>query len=90
MSIHFSNDLDALKDNSRPADMWALGRSGFYRSFGKRFVDTTLVILSAIFVVPLIAVLAAIIALDGGNPFYKQERVGRSGRIFMEAAHDGS
>ena len=81
MSIHFSNDLDALRD-SRPASALVSGRRGLYRNFGKHFIDTSVVLFSAIFVVPLIAVLAAIIALDGGNPFYKQKRVGRNGRIF--------
>ncbi len=80
MSIHFSNELGALK-HSRPADLRS-ARRGFYRDFGKHFVDTALVLASAIFAVPIVAVLAAILALDGGNPFYKQKRVGRSGRIF--------
>ena len=30
----------------------------------------------------LVAMLAAVVALDGGNPFYKQKRVGRNGRVF--------
>ena len=81
MSIHFSNDLDALRD-SRPASMVVSRRTGFYRHFGKHFMDTVLVLLSAILIVPLVAVLAAVIALDGGNPFYKQKRVGRNGRVF--------
>lgn len=81
MSIHFSNDLDALRD-SRPASMVGTRRAGFYRHFGKHFLDTVLVLLSATLIVPLIAILAAVIALDGGNPFYKQKRVGRNGRVF--------
>ena len=81
MSIHFSNDMDALRDG-RPASMLASRRSGFYRHFGKHFLDTVLVLLSAILIVPLIAVLAAVVALDGGSPFYKQKRVGRNGRVF--------
>ena len=81
MSIHFSNDLDPLRD-SRPASMVVSRRAGFYRHFGKHFLDTVLVLLSAILIVPLVAVLAAVIAVDGGNPFYKQKRVGRNGRVF--------
>ncbi len=53
-----------------------------YRDFGKRALDLALVILAAPFVVPLIAILAAIVALDGGRPFYTQPRVGRGGREF--------
>lgn len=81
MSIHFSNDLDALRD-SRPASTSTAHRSGFYRNFGKHFLDTVLVLASAVLIVPLVAILAAIVALDGGNPFYKQKRVGRNGRVF--------
>lgn len=81
MSIHFSHDLEALRDG-RSSGAWVSSRSGFYRNFGKHFLDTMLVLVSAVFVLPVVAVLAAIVALDGGNPFYKQKRVGRSGRIF--------
>lgn len=80
MSIHFSNDLRVLRDGrTRSA---GARRHGFYRSFGKHFLDTALVLVSAIFVLPVVAMLAAIAALDGGNPFYKQKRIGRSGRVF--------
>jgi exopolysaccharide production protein ExoY len=81
MTIHFSNELSALRD-SRASGMTAHRRRGFYRNFGKHFVDTALVLVSAAFIVPLVTVLAAVIALDGGNPFYKQKRVGRNGRVF--------
>ncbi len=80
MSIHFSNELGALK-HGRPAVLGGSSR-GIYRDFGKHVVDTALVLASAMFVVPLVALLAAILAVDGGNPFYKQKRVGRNGRIF--------
>lgn len=45
-------------------------------------VDLTVVLLSAPIWVPTIALLAAIIFLDGGNPLYSQDRVGRGGRVF--------
>lgn len=53
-----------------------------YRHGAKRLLDITLVILCLPIVLPVIAVLAAIIALDGHNPFYTQLRVGRDGREF--------
>lgn len=55
---------------------------GLYNRFGKRAVDLALVILSAPFVVPLIAFLALMVALDGGRPFYSQLRLGRNGRTY--------
>lgn len=56
--------------------------SSFYNRVGKRAFDTTLVLLSAPFVVPVVAILALLVALDGHNPFYWQRRVGRHGRSF--------
>ena len=53
-----------------------------YRSGAKRLLDIVLVVLSLVVALPVIAVLAAIIALDGHNPFYTQLRVGRNGREF--------
>ena len=53
-----------------------------YRSFVKRAFDLFFVILCSPFWVPLVVLGAALVALDGHNPFYSQERLGRNGRIF--------
>lgn len=58
-------------------------RRGPYRLFGKRLFDLAVVLVSAPFTVPLILGLAAMVALDGGRPFYRQRRVGRNGREFL-------
>jgi exopolysaccharide production protein ExoY len=67
----------------RPA---AAGRSrataGIYRHFAKRFIDIALVLIAALPVLAVILPLAAMVAMDGRNPFYLQERVGRNGRVF--------
>lgn len=55
---------------------------GLYTRFGKRALDISLVILAAPFVVPLIALLALLVALDGGRPFYSQLRLGRDGKTY--------
>lgn len=55
---------------------------GFYRRFAKRALDLSLVLLAAPIVLPVIAMLAILVAIDGGNPFYLQERVGTGGRTF--------
>lgn len=57
-------------------------RRGLYRNFGKRIVDIVLVLMGAPFVLPVVLVLAFLVALDGGNPFYLQDRVGKGGRIY--------
>ncbi|MGL5010639.1 MAG: sugar transferase [Paracoccaceae bacterium] len=48
----------------------------------KRAFDLCSVLLAAPVVVPLIAGLAVAVALEGGQPFYTQARVGRGGRTF--------
>ena len=52
-------------------------------AFGfKRVLDITLVVLAAPIIIVTIAILAVLVALDSGRPFYCQDRVGRGGRIF--------
>ncbi len=53
-----------------------------YRRAGKRALDLTLVLLFLPIVLLVILLLAAMVARDGGNPFYSQMRVGRGGRQF--------
>ena len=57
-------------------------RRGAYRNGGKRLIDLGLCILGAPFVVPLIALMAILVARDGGKPFYSQLRIGRGGRTY--------
>ena len=48
----------------------------------KRVFDVTLVLLALPVIVPIIAILALLVALDGHNPFYTQMRLGRAGHSF--------
>lgn len=57
-------------------------RSSTYRRSIKPTIDTLLTLLAAPVVVPVVLVMAALIALDGHNPFYSQLRVGRGGKNF--------
>lgn len=77
----FQNDhfTDLNTDSAIPVTFSDRKASHFYRDFGKRFIDLALVTLSLPFVLPLIAVLALLTALDGGRPFYTQQRLGRNG-----------
>lgn len=47
----------------------------------KRFFDLSVILLSAAVVIPLIAVVAAVVSFTG-PPFYLQQRVGAGGRLF--------
>lgn len=55
---------------------------GIYRRGLKRAFDLAAVMMAAPVVVPLICGLAIAVALNGGQPFYTQDRVGRNGRTF--------
>ncbi len=56
--------------------------SGFYRGVGKRIFDIAFTLLAAPFVVPMIVLLAVFLVCQGVTPFYRQERVGRNGKVF--------
>lgn len=53
-----------------------------YRRIGKRATDLVLVMLLAPLALFLIAVCAAMLWIEGGNPFYRQDRLGRNGKVF--------
>ncbi|WP_299880147.1 sugar transferase [uncultured Sulfitobacter sp.] len=53
-----------------------------YRDAGKRLMDMTLVLLSLPIALPLIGLCALALYLEGGSPFYTQDRLGRRGRRF--------
>ncbi|SEO57183.1 Sugar transferase involved in LPS biosynthesis (colanic, teichoic acid) [Salinihabitans flavidus] len=57
-------------------------RFGFYRDHFKRQLDILVCLMLAPLVLPIVLVLALIIARDGASPFYWQERIGRNGRVF--------
>ena len=54
----------------------------FYAVWGKRMLDLGIVLASLPVVVPVIGLLALVVMLDGGNPFFIHRRVGRNGRTF--------
>ncbi|AHD10711.1 Sugar transferase involved in lipopolysaccharide synthesis [Phaeobacter gallaeciensis] len=53
-----------------------------YAIFGKRCLDIALVLLTLPISLPLILMAALALWLEGGNPFYTQDRLGQRGRIF--------
>lgn len=61
---------------------WRAPSFNFYGSFFKRIFDVSIILMALPFVLPLIAIAAFMVARDGGDPFYKQDRVGKNGRIF--------
>jgi exopolysaccharide production protein ExoY len=57
-------------------------RVSFYTKYGKRLSDLALAILLMPFLLPLIAILALLVSVDGGAPFFGHVRVGRNGKHF--------
>lgn len=53
-----------------------------YSSFGKRMVDVVLALVMLLAVWPLLVVLGVLVAVDGGRPIFRHERVGLNGRRF--------
>lgn len=77
--------LPATPEQRRARDAFA-GRApsgaGVYRSALKQVFDLAVILLAAPVVVPVIVLLALMVAADGGKPFYSQVRVGRNGRLY--------
>lgn len=55
---------------------------GLYRNGGKRAFEVMLILLAAPVMLPLVLLIAALVACDGHNPFFVQKRIGRGGRVF--------
>ncbi|KIN73191.1 sugar transferase [Sulfitobacter guttiformis] len=63
---------------TRPAQI----AGSVYRNGGKRLLETVLVVLSLPFFLPIMAVCMIALWVEGGNPFYRQDRLGRNGERF--------
>lgn len=68
-------------DLSFDADAAAAPES-VYRSGGKRLMETVFILLSLPFFVPIVALCAIALWIEGGNPFYRQIRLGQNGQRF--------
>ena len=83
MTVHFSDVVEPVAADTGALVQGTNGRSsGVYRLAGKRLVDLSLILIAAPIVVPVIALFALLVAIDGHSPFFKQVRVGKDGRRF--------
>lgn len=84
MTLHFqSYEAVAVKPEAIEApEVVATQASRFYRTYSKPCLDIALTILSLPLIIPIIAILALLVSLDGSNPFYSQTRVGKKGHHF--------
>ena len=58
------------------------GRARLYRRYVKRTLDVGLIVMALPIVLPTVLILAVLIALDGGSPFFRQKRLGLGGKVF--------
>ena len=72
----------AFAEKVSPLASYGIPQRSVYRDFFKRIFDFMLVLMSAPIVVPVVILLALMVARDGHQPFYKQSRIGKNGRIF--------
>jgi len=54
----------------------------FYSNWGKRLLDVVLVLASLPITLPIALLCAAVLWIESGNPFYRQDRLGRNGKVF--------
>ena len=82
MTLQFETFEDDL--TAQPVQVTEMSSSSrnLYRHKAKRLVDIAIVISVAPIALPFILLMAWLIALDGHNPFYSQERIGKGGRVF--------
>ncbi|NPD13873.1 sugar transferase [Xinfangfangia sp. D13-10-4-6] len=76
-----SSVLRALPAECEPA-VKLPRRGGLYRNFFKRALDILAILAAVPIILPMVLMLAIMVARDGGRPFYTQMRVGRGGRPF--------
>ena len=83
MTLQLNELSDEFEMSSAPVGLVNIAaRSGLYRNYVKRLFDVAAVLSASLVVGPLILLLALLVAADGSNPFYWNERVGRRGRNF--------
>lgn len=83
MTVQFDRIEQDFSTTGRPVSAVMVPvRGGIYRNYCKRFLDTVVILASAPFVIPVVLILAFLVARDGHNPFFWNKRVGKNGKSF--------
>lgn len=83
MTLHMTDVSDNVSVSTIPITSETTAPEiRWYRTFFKRAFDFAIVLTAAIVWLPVVAVLAFLVSLDGSSPFFVQRRVGRDGVIF--------
>lgn len=82
MTVHFEPIKDADPSGVTGFKAQSENKTSFYRSYGKRLLESGIIIASAPVVLPVMLIVSLLLVATGQSPFYFQERVGRGGRLF--------
>jgi lipopolysaccharide/colanic/teichoic acid biosynthesis glycosyltransferase len=84
MTVELRQPLQPAEPITVPSTASRIDRvdRGRYRTGGKRLLDVVLVLLALPVVVVILLPFVLLVALEGGNPFYRQARLGRDARVF--------
>lgn len=83
MTTYFKDFSTATAKSAKGVDLRSAGDSHrTYRNRFKRVLDILFVLLAAPIALPLIGTMVVLTAMDGANPFYRQSRIGKNGRVF--------
>lgn len=83
MVVHFQNFPSAETEGTlRVVAAPRAPRKGVYASAFKRGLDILMIVLALPVALPLIGIMALLAACDGASPFYRQQRIGRGGKVF--------
>lgn len=84
MIVQYTNVPDKAQpvSSALPSQNVASRPTNTYRNIGKRVLDTAFVLMALPIALPIMLIMALLVAKDGHNPFYGQTRVGRGGRKF--------
>lgn len=81
MRVLYASDATALPEPSVSADQ--SGRhDSLYRRYGKRVLDVTFVLATAPLTLSITLLCALALWIEGGQPFYRQMRLGANGKRF--------
>lgn len=81
--VHYTDlDLGRADAGYLPEVSHRSSNGGVYRRFLKRGFDISAILLAAPFIVLVVALLALMVRRDGGPAFYRQDRLGRNGKVF--------
>ncbi|MGR3199659.1 MAG: sugar transferase [Paracoccus sp. (in: a-proteobacteria)] len=79
--IHDDRLLDAT-GAELVGDFVSFEPHNLYMGGGKRLLDTAMIIAALPFILPIMLIVAVLVAFDGGSPIYSQTRLGRGWKSF--------